>query len=885
MKDKDSVMDALMPRSLIVAMLLILGCSPVDSADVAPNIQNAQAPSASSPTAEVEASSFAAEAIAEGPEVDQATRPVEAAVTIPPAARPAPPPSPSTPPAPPKPTAAQLARWAVAEYSPLVLLANREAGKSGLVTGMVHAPDGQSYVLAGTRVDLWSPANDAPIHTFAELFKQNQELHAKSLAVAPDGSWFAMGDSEGMLRIWSLRNRDELRSQKIYNNDITQIAVSPDGAELATISYDDEISTWDTATLAKKSVFKVDTNGLKEIEFVAPGKLAAAGETTSVWDTSDGKVLHVLSSGRYNFTLVQSPDGKRFVFGDQDRFKLWDVDSAKVAGELQGDFAGNEMAAFSPDGRYLATVNGSSLRVWENSTGQLRQIEDLFGRPVVGLGWLPGSQILLVVSEYGQTRFWGTAAAGEKLGMHSLHKTTALPEATSRVPATPAQMLAAIDLRTFPRLPGEPASVFMPTSLDYVSAVDEEEARLFYRHQLGEQGWTAEEPPAQPDAILFHKQGFALGVSFGKEEPERTSVHLHTDGNYDLRWAPRCDAGPIEVVYEGPQTVIYRVKADLVRIETRVLRQMFEAGWVPYARLNSSHSETPESRDQEFLWNGMSLRVSIGKFPDDKDSYTVQYSLFPQPNALPVPPDADFLEFAGYPEPYLVAHTAMGLDQARDFYDQALVAQGWLPLRHGRSLKEKYNWLAYMRGQRDLIVGLESLPDGRTRIRVGNGLENSSWQVAATIEPEESQDPKLEPSQPQAGIQAADFPRLSADQSATIDPRERSIEVRIEGSTLADVADRYSKELGGLGWTPTDQGIRGEDYTFLTFTKDGNDIALRARKMDGTAIVNFQGEGILWDKPLPGPKPVISFENWMRDNQLPATLKWLERYESEMRNR
>ena len=156
---------------------------------------------------------------------------------------------------------------------------------------------------------------------------------------------------------------------------------------------------------------------------------------------------------------------------------------------------------------------------------------------------------------------------------------------------------------------------------------------------------------------------------------------------------------------------------------------MHEAGWTAYARLHASHSENDYSRDLEFLRDGLSLRISIGKSPADLESNTIQYSGLLMSTSIPVPGDSGFVEFDGATEPYLVATTSMKLTEARELYDRELTAQGWLVREFGRSLKEDHNWLSYVRGQEDLTINLQTMESGRTLIRVGDDLENSSWQL------------------------------------------------------------------------------------------------------------------------------------------------------------
>jgi hypothetical protein len=69
----------------------------------------------------------------------------------------------------------------------------------------------------------------------------------------------------------------------------------------------------------------------------------------------------------------------------------------------------------------------------------------------------------------------------------------------------------------------------------------------------------------------------------------------------------------------------------------------------------------------------------------------------------------------------------------------------------------------------------------------------------------------------------------------------------------------------------------------LTYEKGDVDFSLRAHPKEGNALVNFGGDGLLWTKPLPVEKEVVSFERWLLLNKLPPGLELLDRYEAEMR--
>jgi hypothetical protein len=778
--------------------------------------------------------------------------------------------APQTPP----PTAEQIKKWTPAPFEPLVLLSIQEWEKTSFTSRIAALPDGKHFLVAGSRVLLWAVGGSEPEHVFLELTEEDGDRHQQALAIAPDGKWFAAGDSEGMLRLWNLDDKSEIVAQKIYPTGIVDIAISPDGKELATISHNKEITIWGVPELAEKKKFEVTIDFVKKLEYMKPEVLAVAGETISSWNTTTGKKVADLSEGRYSTALARSPDGSKLVVGGEEKLVIWDIAAAQPSGEIAHEVSGRERVTFSPDGKYLAANDGNSIQIWNMAEGRMAQVIDSFGWAIADMCWLPETNLLAVASDIGITRLWGTAEQGAAVGLKPLH-----PRATElSMPANPDQMHQLIDLRVLPRLPNCEVNISDVRDLSCIAPVEVAEAMKFYRHFLGQLGWSeAKTAGPNPAMLVFEKTGSRITAGFYPSGAGKTNVMLTHEGNLDMRILPKFDGAEIQPSYESADNMLYTTKADLLAIETNLLRKLPQEGWAAYTRLNTSQNEQPDSRDLEFLKNGISLRVSIGKFPNAPESYTIQYSLFPNNASLPVPADAGYIEFDGSTDPKLIAVTALTLEEAREFYDKEMTKEGWLVRTKGQTLKDDYGWLSYLRDQCDVTIGLTKLPDGKTLVHSGEA-NDSLWENSHPTEKKEGVTEEVV-----EGIEAADFPILNAAKSAKYDQIEKTIEVVIEKSTLAQAAETYQKAIEALGWQHDGRGIRDEEYTFLTFEKGDEDFSLRAHAKNGNAELNFSGDGLLWTKPLPGAKELVSYERWLRLNKLPAGLESLDRYETEMK--
>ena len=181
----------------------------------------------------------------------------------------------------------------------------------------------------------------------------------------------------------------------------------------------------------------------------------------------------------------------------------------------------------------------------------------------------------------------------------------------------------------------------------------------------------------------------------------------------------------------------------------------------------------------------------------------------------------------------------------------------------------------FIRDQCDVSIVLEKLDSGRTQIRVGEGLENSSWQLKK---------PKtLDPKVASIGIEAADVPALNGWSIVNYDAEQNQIDFVAKGTTTFAFAEAYRKELESHGWKSDGSGVKSDDYLLSEFKKEKVELTLRATLRGGEIHASITGAGLLWTKPLPVAKQVIAYESWLRINRYPATLDLLDKYTNEMK--
>ncbi len=797
--------------------------------------------------------------------------------------------APSTPniavdaaPAVPSPTATQLENWKIVEWEPWHLLARQPTKSQSFVSCSAASSDGKWLVLGGDKLTLWQTGSDSPVAILWEMPNAPENTSIVSVAIAPNNQWLAAGDSNGFLKTWNLSTYAEIASKKIYSTGVVQIAIADEGQEIATTTYQNEVSVWNAKNLEPKKKF--DANGYTKLCYVGSEQLVVTGETMELWNPTTGKMTETIIDKGYPKSISRSDDRMWYAVANDEELKLIHADDPQQSRSIQSNFATNELLEFSQDGKLLWSANGAMVRAWDLTNGTTLQAIDTWGPSIVGIDYLPQERLLRIVTEDGTIKLWGTIAAGEASGLKPLHASVVLPNRTSPQLATAAQLLEAIDLRSFPRPPKSQMQTGESAMVTFETPEPADEIKSFYRYLLHQRGWTERPGNAlTPDYLFFEKGSVRLFISVYVNQPSVTSVQIANLGNANAAMIPKLDVAEPKVIYEDSSSTTYLVKTDLLTAEVQLLKKLHADGWIPYSRLNASDSEEKESRDLEFINHAITLRVTVRPAIDDPTNLMIQYSLFVAQSNFPVPNDCDYLECDAGSSPAMVAFTSLDLNACQEFFDRAMPDNGWLAAGSTESQKQDIRWLTYFRGQQEITLRLSREADGRTCIRTGEHAEQNSWQLAKVDTPT---DTDVTSGVNQTGIEAAEMPIYKASEANSVkyETKFKQIEVEIPKTSHIEIVDHYAKTMRDQGWKEEPNGIREEDYAFVTFTKNETSIELRVNtsKSLNTTTYSLSDDGILWNKPLPERNELVSYETWLRKHHHPATLRLLDTFMQEM---
>lgn len=251
-----------------------------------------------------------------------------------------------------------------------------------VVDEAAFSPDGRFVLTTGGQaMVLWD------VETCRELRRFEGHSGAiSSIAYSPDGRFALSGGEDGVAILWDVATGKQAQRFSGHSGMILAVAFSPDGRFILTGGYDSQAVLWSTATGEVEQVYQGHSNCVRSVAYSPDGRfvltgstdcrLGAVDATARLWDAKSGKELRRFDGyGRegmaagINF-LAFSPDSRSAVISGvslQSSFRLIDLSTGQIKWELSDSV---NYAAFSPDGKFIATATIDRAHLLDAATGK-----------------------------------------------------------------------------------------------------------------------------------------------------------------------------------------------------------------------------------------------------------------------------------------------------------------------------------------------------------------------------------------------------------------------------------------------------------------------------------------------------------------------------------
>ncbi len=199
------------------------------------------------------------------------------------------------------------------------------------------------------------------------------ESEAMSADFGPEGRTIAAGTIEGTILVWDAASGSVLRTIVGRRNPVTQVAVSRDGALVASCSEGEPVRIHSLATGEVERDYGPESSSTGSLAFDPEGRRIGAGGADGavrVWPTvGGGSKIPVVFAGHTGgvSSVAFSPDGARIATGGVDKtVRVWDSASGASLSAQRGHDGSVQSVGFNVDGRRLVSSSSdNTLRVWD----------------------------------------------------------------------------------------------------------------------------------------------------------------------------------------------------------------------------------------------------------------------------------------------------------------------------------------------------------------------------------------------------------------------------------------------------------------------------------------------------------------------------------------
>jgi WD40 repeat protein len=258
-------------------------------------------------------------------------------------------------------------------------------GHTGNVIAVAFTPDGRR--LASRSGDWSFSAGDGTVRvwdvdgrgTLPALRGHTRAIYP--VAYSPDGRWLASGSWDKTVRLWDAATGKPCATLP-HPSVVWGLAYGPDGTWLVSGSNrDDRLRIWDVATARVRKVIQVPAGNFRSPTVSPDGTRVAV----TAYDPQSNKhhlqVCDIASGERLfsaeGWSLAYSPDGRwlAVLAADEKTVVLLDAQTHETAARFRGHEGKVNSAAFSRDGRRLATCGQDrTVRVWTIDGGACQEL-------------------------------------------------------------------------------------------------------------------------------------------------------------------------------------------------------------------------------------------------------------------------------------------------------------------------------------------------------------------------------------------------------------------------------------------------------------------------------------------------------------------------------
>ncbi|MDJ0732249.1 MAG: WD40 repeat domain-containing protein [Crocosphaera sp.] len=206
----------------------------------------------------------------------------------------------------------------------------------------------------------------------------------KSLAITPNGKLLFVGTGDGLLSAIDLETKELLYDKAVLVNNYSSIAFNLE-KDVLVVADDQTVMILSLSNGRKLSFLKEHTGKVSDVAISPDGNniVSVSGDdrTIRIWDLDSGELIKTIGANIGPTTSVQyTPDGTMFItgaIGDDRTFKFWDATTFELLNTSPQQPGFINDLKISNDGQILVAAVRNFVKSWDLTT--LQQIRSIKG--------------------------------------------------------------------------------------------------------------------------------------------------------------------------------------------------------------------------------------------------------------------------------------------------------------------------------------------------------------------------------------------------------------------------------------------------------------------------------------------------------------------------
>lgn len=282
---------------------------------------------------------------------------------------------------------------------------------------LLISPDGKTLgVAAEGGLDLWGLA--------AGMLRASLRGHhdfPQAAAFSPDGKLLAIADEHGLIRIWDPAAGRPREFSRKTPWPVRGLAFGPGGRTLLSVEAaggESIVRTWDATDDTSHYLYMPLPGECFALSVSSDGAAVFAATDAGVWrwDLKTGRELPPLKEHKFGLDgAAFSADGKTVATLDRTaELRLWNADQGKV--RLNRPKTGKFAAAFNGDGSLLAVADSNLALILNAAGGKEKFVLAGHRKQIAGIAFSPDGKTIVTVSQDQYVRWWDAATGKPKAG-------------------------------------------------------------------------------------------------------------------------------------------------------------------------------------------------------------------------------------------------------------------------------------------------------------------------------------------------------------------------------------------------------------------------------------------------------------------------------------